>query len=110
VNQLTQLKALEVLSDTNNFKKKLEEVVEERKSLRSGLQKFSFVKNIFPSSANFWLVSVKNADELYHFLADNGIITRNRSKQLHCENCLRISIGTPEENQKLLNALKLYQS
>jgi histidinol-phosphate aminotransferase len=51
-------------------------------------------------------VRFPNADILYRQLTDKGIIVRNRSKELHCSNCLRITIGTPEENQKLIQALK----
>jgi histidinol-phosphate aminotransferase len=72
------------------------------------LQQFKFVQIIYASDANFILVKVDDADKLYQYLLMNRIIVRNRSKEPLCENCIRITIGTEEENQKLINALKNY--
>jgi histidinol-phosphate aminotransferase len=63
------------------------------------------VENVFPSDANFLLVRVTNADEIYRYLCEQGIIVRNRNKELHCSNCLRITVGTPSENDLLLTKL-----
>jgi histidinol-phosphate aminotransferase len=64
------------------------------------------VKKIFPSDANFLLVSCTDARLLYRQLAQRGIIVRDRTSEPKLENCLRISVGTPEQNDLLLNALK----
>ena len=72
------------------------------------LGKLAIVKTIYPSNANFLLVEVENADSLYGKLLAEKIVIRNRSNQV--KNCVRITIGTTEENQQLLNALKKLQS
>ncbi|MFN4122354.1 MAG: aminotransferase class I/II-fold pyridoxal phosphate-dependent enzyme [Flavobacteriales bacterium] len=78
----------------------------ERQKLITELQNIPSVKTIYPSDANFLLVRFPNADALYQQLTDKGIIVRNRSKELHCDNCLRITVGTPNENQRLIQALQ----
>ena len=65
----------------------------------------SFIKKIHPSEANFILIKVDDANKRYNELIKNGIVVRNRSSQLHCENCLRITVGTPSENTQLLTLL-----
>ena len=70
---------------------------------------FSLVRKVFPSDANFLLVKVDDPQALYGFLMKKGIIVRDRSTVPLCEGCLRITVGTPEENRALLNALKSYQ-
>ena len=69
------------------------------------LQKLSIVKKIYPSDANFILVKMENADEIYKKLTEKKVIVRNRSKVEKCEGCLRITIGTPDENTALMAAL-----
>jgi histidinol-phosphate aminotransferase len=73
------------------------------------LLNFSFVDKVFQSDANFILVKVKDANNLYHYLAEKEIVVRNRSKDILCDNCLRITIGTPEENSRLLTLLQQYE-
>jgi len=85
-------------------------VVHQKDILINALEQLSFVKMVYPSDANFLLLKVTNADELYTYLAANEIVVRNRSKEVLCDNCLRITIGTPQENEKLLTILKKYQS
>ena len=72
------------------------------------MQQFKFIQIIYTSDANFILVKVDEADKLYQYLLMQRIIIRNRSKEPLCENCVRITIGTPTENQTLINALKNY--
>ena len=67
-----------------------------------------WVQQIFPSDANFILVKVDDPVAIYNYLIEEKIIVRNRSKVLMCEGCLRITIGTPEENINLLKALEKY--
>ena len=72
------------------------------------MQFLSFVEKIYPSDANFILVKVNDANKLYDYLSCNEVIVRNRSKDVHCANCLRITIGTPAENTVLIKLLKNY--
>ncbi len=109
INQLTQEKALEVLNNTEKTKANIDIILKGRRLLESELAKFSYVLKIFPSDANFLLVKVKDADFLYKYLLSNKIVVRNRSKVHGCEGCLRISVGTPEENNTLLDALRRFE-
>ena len=83
-------------------------IVAERQRLYSRLPSYPFIQKVFPSDANFLLVRVDDADKLYSFLLEKGIIVRNRSRIPGCAGCLRISIGLPAENEALLNALDTY--
>ena len=104
VHVLTQNKALELLTNINDSYKN--EVIEERKLLSKELLKFDFVIKVYPSDANFILVKTTDANYIYNELIKKQIVVRNRTKEPLCENCIRITIGTPQENQILLNALK----
>jgi histidinol-phosphate aminotransferase len=108
INEASQQIALEALKETAMVNKWIKEVVHQKEELAIALAKFSFVKKIYPTDANFILVKVNDAGALYQYLADNEIVVRNRTNELHCENCLRITIGTPEENKKLINILYKY--
>jgi len=83
-------------------------IVNERKRLSSVLPRYPFVRKVFDSDANFLLVRVDDADALYAFLLDKGIILRNRSRVPGCAGCLRLTVGLPAENEALLNALDHY--
>lgn len=80
----------------------------ERERLAALLPELPFVRTVFPSDANFLLVRVSDADGLYRFLLDRGIIVRNRNRIAGCAGCLRMTVGIPAENDALLNALKEY--
>ena len=108
INEASQQIALEVLQNTEQVNEWIKEVVLQKEKLMHELANFSFVKNIYPSDANFILIKVDDAEILYQFLAEHEIVVRNRTKETGCENCLRISIGTPEENDHLLSTLKKY--
>ncbi|MFZ1783766.1 MAG: histidinol-phosphate transaminase [Ferruginibacter sp.] len=110
INEASQRIAWESLQHTEQVNEWITEVFEQKITLTRELTNFSFVKRVYPSDANFMLIKVQEADSLYQHLADHEIVVRNRSKEPGCENCLRISIGTPVENQILLSALKKYQS
>lgn len=84
-------------------------IKEERKKLADALAALPFVIRVYPSDANFLLVKVSDADALYDYLIANKIIVRNRDKVALCKGCLRITVGTPEENQRLIEALKDYE-
>ena len=85
------------------------EVVVQKEILMQELKQLSFVEKIFPSDANFILVKVKDANNLYSHLSGHEVIVRNRSKDVHCANCLRITIGTKDENSILINLLRSYE-
>lgn len=91
------------------IEEKVETILQERERLASLLQGYSFVKKVYPSDANFLLVKVDDADALYAYLIKYGIIVRNRNRVPGCASCVRITVGLPEENDKLLNALDDYK-
>lgn len=104
VNVLTQNKALKLLKNYDNSYKK--EVIEQRKLLSELLAEFPFVVKVYPSDANFILIKTTDANTIYNELIKKQIVVRNRTKEALCENCLRITVGTPEENRLLITALK----
>lgn len=109
VNILTQEKALTSLENIDNYKSNLEEIIKEKKNLGVALEQITFVKLIYPSDANFWLIEVDDANRRYEQLLQEGIVVRNRTNEISCENCLRITVGTQKENEKLIKALKKLQ-
>jgi histidinol-phosphate aminotransferase len=108
INKASQQLALEALQQTGQVNNWIKEVVSERSNLEKVLLKFSFVEKIYKSDANFLLIKVEDANALYDYLSSKGIVVRNRSKEAMCENCLRITIGTPDENKTLIKALDLF--
>ncbi|ASB48677.1 histidinol-phosphate transaminase [Alkalitalea saponilacus] len=109
LNILTQKKAMELISQN---KEKTEQwiklLLDERMKLASELKKLPFVQHIYPSDANFLLVRTTEPKRIYNFLVDKKIIIRDRSTVTLCEGCLRITVGSPEENRILMNALHLF--
>jgi histidinol-phosphate aminotransferase len=105
-SQLLGLQALEKINEVNN---NIKTIVSQRNFLEQELKQFDFIKKIYPSDANFILLKVSDADRLYQHLLMNRIIVRNRSSEPLCENCIRVTIGTQSENEKLLNSLKNYE-
>lgn len=103
VNVLTQNKAIEILKSNNDGYKN--EVIEQRELLSESLAKLPFVVKVYPSEANFVLIKTTDANGIYNKLLEQKIVIRNRTKEQLCENCLRITVGTPKENQLLINAL-----
>nr|WP_315253839.1 histidinol-phosphate transaminase [uncultured Flavobacterium sp.] len=106
VNELTQLRALERLSDEAKIANEITSIIAQRTELLSVLNKVSFVEKIYPTEANFILIKVDDANKRYDELIAKGIVIRNRTTQPLCENCLRLTIGTAEENKKLIGALR----
>lgn len=104
VNTLTQEKAIEVLSRPEEIRKQIEILLNEREKLSSELESIPGVQKVYPSDANFLLVDFDEAEKAYERLQQAGIIVRDRSGQV--PNCLRITIGTPSENARLLAVLK----
>jgi histidinol-phosphate aminotransferase len=109
INKASQHLAIEALLNQQEVEDWVKETLSQREFLENKLKGFSFIKKIFPSDANFLLVKVDDANAIYNYLSSNGIIVRNRSKEVNCENCLRITIGTPDENQQLIKILKDYE-
>ncbi len=109
INEASQELALEALQNTEQVNTWIKELVNEKVVLSNQLLNFPFVEKIFQSDANFILVKVKDANNLYNYLAQNEVVVRNRSKDVLCDNCLRITIGTPVENSQLLILLKQYE-
>ena len=106
VNELTQQRALERLSNQSKIDIEIVSIIAQRDALLKVLKEVSFVEKIYPSEANFILAKVDNANKRYDELIAKGIVIRNRTTQPLCENCLRLTIGTEEENKKLMEALK----
>lgn len=88
----------------------VEQIKQQRTVVAEALAEFKFVERIYPSDANFLLVRVTDADELYEHLIADGIIVRNRTRVKGCEGCLRITIGLKEENEKLIKSLERYET
>ena len=108
VSQLNQEAAVLALADEANFKSNVALIKVEREKLKNALLELDFVLKIYPSEANFLLVEMENATAIYNSLIEQQIITRNRSFVV--ENTIRITIGTPRENQQLMYALQLIES
>ncbi|MGB1268395.1 MAG: histidinol-phosphate transaminase [Flavobacteriaceae bacterium] len=106
VNQLTQLRAIERLKNLEKVRTEIELIKTERTRLIKELEQINFVKKIYPTDANFVLIQVDNSNKRYDQLIAKGIVVRNRSKQVLCDNCLRLTIGTSEENKRLIETLK----
>ena len=106
INILSQQNAMEALRDTKTVNAQIAASISERKRLAQELNAFSWIVEIYPSDANFLLIKVDDAAKRYTELLALHIVTRNRSSQENCENCIRISVGTPQENDKLIAACK----
>jgi histidinol-phosphate aminotransferase len=102
---LTQTKALELLADEQPKIEWVAIILKERERLIENLKKYPFVVKIYPADANFVLVKTHDPRGIYEYLVEEKIIVRDRSSIALCEGCLRISIGSPEENATLLEAL-----
>ena len=108
LNILTQDKAYELLSNEEVKDKQVETILREREFILDELNRIDDLRKIFPTEANFILISVDNPVELYNFLVRSSIIVRDRSKVHLCEGCLRITVGTPEENKRLIVKIKKF--
>ncbi len=106
VNELTQQRALHRLANPTQIKEEINYIIEQREQLLKVLNEVNFVTKIYPTEANFILIKVDNANQRYDELIAKGIVIRNRTTQPLCENTLRLTIGTEEENKKLMAALK----
>jgi histidinol-phosphate aminotransferase len=106
INIMTQQKALELLENLQEKEEWVKTIVDERAKMVKKLFKLPFVQVVYPSDANFILVKMNDARGIYEYLTEQKIIVRDRSKIALCDDCLRITIGSPKENKKLRKALK----
>ena len=109
INGITQSLALEALQNIKNKEGMRKRILIEKEKLKAQLLQLKVIKKVYPSDANFFLVKFRNAKEVYQYLLKNGIIVRDRSQVIHCNNCLRITVGISEENKKLIQLLKQYR-
>ena len=106
VNLLTQEQAMKRLKDTQPVEQWVNILLQERGRTMEAFGELPICEKIYPTDANFFLAKVKDAQKTYDYLVDKGIIVRNRTRISLCNNCLRVTIGTREENNELLGALR----
>ena len=109
INLLTQQKASDVLSEISKLQQRVNMIIESRGYLIDAFRQLPICVKVYPTDSNFFLVKMTDANSIYEYLVSNGIIVRNRNHVELCGDCLRITIGTNEENRKLLSALRKYR-
>lgn len=105
-NVMSQAKGIEILKNKESINNQITEINALKQELIKVLLEVEFITKIYPSDANFILLKVDDATKRYTQLIEKGIVVRNRSHEPLCDNCLRITIGTQQENEKLINGLK----
>ncbi|WP_226390509.1 histidinol-phosphate transaminase [Penaeicola halotolerans] len=110
ISGLTQETVLAAIGNVSAKDQMVKSLLVERANLQESLAAISYVQKIYPSDANFLLVKMKDARKVYEYLIDHLIIVRDRSKVVLCDDCLRISVGTPAENQHLIQIMKKFQA
>ena len=107
VNALTSEVAINAMNSIPTLERNIAATLEQRKAVATKLEALDFVVQVYPSDSNFLLFRVKDkANSLYKTMADNGVVTRFRGNEMHCDQCLRVTIGTEEENTKFLDLLQ----
>lgn len=106
VNVLTQRYAIKLLDNFSQVEKKVKAILKNREKLEKQLAKVECVKEVYPTDANFILVKTIDSDAIYKYLIEKGIVARNRNGITLCDNCLRITVGTADENKQVIAALK----
>lgn len=111
INRLTQSAALKILSEEEKMRAKLERILSERDRMFVELQAVPTVEKVYPSKANFFLIKIKEgrADDVYGYLINDEVVVRNRTNVDLCSGCLRVAVGTPAQNNKLLSDLKNFK-
>jgi histidinol-phosphate aminotransferase len=110
INQLTQLRAINRLQNLEEVENEISQLISERNHLKKELECcVDFIEKVYPTDSNFLLIKVDDAAKRYKQLIEYGVVIRNRTNEPLCENCLRISVGISEENEKLLRTLKEIQ-
>ena len=108
VNTLTQQRAMETLQNPTLLQRHVSQILDERQALMHSFSLLPVCKKVYPTDANFFLAKVTDADRIYRYLVERGIVVRNRNKVTLCGDCLRITIGLKSENTLLLAALRQY--
>ncbi len=108
INAMTQAAAIKAIENQGQTADWVRTLLEQREFLKNELKKIHIVKHIYPSDANFILVKVDDANNLYRYLVKKSIIVRNRSNIALCDNCIRITVGSPNENKLLLDEMKKF--
>lgn len=108
LNILTQQKALELLSDTTDVQHWVSILLEERSRVMDAFAQLPLCEKVYPTASNFFLAKVIDAQKIYDYLVEKGIIVRNRTRIKLCQDCLRVTIGTRTENNELLGALRVF--
>jgi histidinol-phosphate aminotransferase len=106
ISKVTAKKAIEGLQNWETVQFRVEAIKKERKQLKGRLEQLKIVQQVYESDANFLLAKFNDARNIYNQLTKQNIIIRYRGDQPLCENCLRITVGTPDENEQLISALK----
>lgn len=109
INSLTQETVRKILGNTGLLHQHLVDILQARRSMELALESLPICLRLYPTDANFILMRVTDADAIYNYLVDQGIIVRNRNHVHLCAGCLRITIGTRSENTRLLSALRKYR-
>jgi histidinol-phosphate aminotransferase len=105
VNKLTSKAALQAFDALDSVQEHITSIIEERERIMSSLASMEDVLKVYPSNANFFIFKVNDALNVYQKLADKGVIIRYRGNEPLCDNCLRLTIGTENENNAFLKAL-----
>ena len=106
ISALTQQESFKILEHTEAQQQMVQQLLRERENLQQALEKLPMVQLVYPSDANFLLVKMQDAAAIFHYLIDEKVIVRDRSKVVLCDSSLRITVGTAEENERLLSELK----
>lgn len=109
VNYLTQQQAIKVLSDPLEVDRWVQMILQERSRMLEAFSQLSICEKVYPTDANFFLAKVSDAQGIYDYLVKQGVIVRNRTRVQLCHNCLRITIGTRNENNELIGTLRQYK-
>lgn len=106
VNSLTSEVAINAMDNIATLEKNVATLLAQREVVANALTKLDFVTKVYPSDANFILFRVKkNAKEIYKAMADGGVVTRYRGSEMHCDECIRVTVGTEEENKTFLERI-----
>lgn len=112
VNALTSRMALKAFDGADKLQQNIQTLLEQREFVAESLRKMDFVTKVYPSDSNFLLFRLdSNAKEVYRRMADSGVVTRFRGTEIHCDECIRVTVGTPAENKSFLESIvKTYSS
>ena len=108
LSEPAQNAVLEALDEAGSVLQMTARLIEEREQLRRDISRLRYVQRVYESDTNFLLVKMDDGDAVYRYLLDTGLVVRNRGHLAMCEGCLRITVGTPEQNAELVSALEEY--